>query len=333
MRVLFVGNLYSGSNARSLALGFESAGHEVRSIDTTRWTSPRVFSKPWLDLQRTGKVSRDVNLTVARRIRDLTVGWTPDLVLCVKTIRFDQRVLLSAPGRYRVHYSADDVSNPSNVSADYLLRERDWDLVVTTKRHNVEELGARGVGRVLFVWSAYDPTIHHGPAADVGRRYLVGFIGAMRPDRVDLPRTLAGTVPHRGLVRGPRWRRRYPTGSRGVTIGGTVPGTEYAAVSAQVFASPILLNSDNRDLHTCRSLEAPACGNLALAPRTDEHQLLLDDGTECLMHGSDEELTENMRRVAGDGRRLAGVASAGRRRILAGNHTYADRAREIIAAL
>ena len=47
MRILFVGDDWLGSNARSLADGFRQAGHEVYVIDSSRVTLPTRLSLPW----------------------------------------------------------------------------------------------------------------------------------------------------------------------------------------------------------------------------------------------------------------------------------------------
>lgn len=122
-------------------------------------------------------------------------------------------------------------------------------------------------------------------------------------------------------------------GVPGVDLRPPVYGRRYASVMGEIFASPILLNSDNRDAHTCRSLEVPACGVLAIAPRTEEHQALLDEHTECLMYASRAELEELLQRVQREPARMSAVAEAGQKRILGGRHTYADRCDEILSAL
>jgi nucleoside-diphosphate-sugar epimerase len=48
MKILYVGDDWVGSNARSLADGFRQAGHDVVVVDTGRVSLPRRLSPPWV---------------------------------------------------------------------------------------------------------------------------------------------------------------------------------------------------------------------------------------------------------------------------------------------
>ncbi|MEJ8278254.1 CgeB family protein [Pseudonocardia spirodelae] len=333
MKVLFVGDDWTGSNARSLADGFREAGHDVVVVDSTPVTLPRRLSPPWLYKRATGRRAPWDVEAVHRRVEQAAAALRPDVLLAFNAMHLDQARLLATPAGRHVHYSPDDVSNPVNTSPAYLRHEREWDLVVTTKRHNVAELTARGVARVLFVRSAYDPAWHRPVARREDRCYLVGFVGALRPDRRDSTVALARRHGGRMLVRGPGWRAVPELRGTGATVAGPVYGERFSAVVAQVRANLVLLNSDNRDTHTCRTFEVPAAGGLFVGERTDEHAELLDDGSECFLFSSPGELEAILARCAEDPGGVAEVARAGHRRITGGGHRYRDRAREITDAL
>ncbi|WP_067542115.1 CgeB family protein [Nocardia crassostreae] len=333
MRILFVGDDWVGSNARSLADGFRQAGHEVVVVDTTPVTLPARLSPPWVY----SKLARqrapwDVQ-AVHRDIEAAAAAFAPDVLFAFKAVHLDQQRLLATPAALRVHYSPDDVSNPYNTSPEYLAHESRWDLIVTTKWHNVPELAARGARSVKFVRSAYDPAWHRPCARRGARRFLVGFIGAVRPDRQDLLVSLARDFHGDMLLRGPGWRRVRPLWGTGADIGGPVYGEHFSAAVAAVTANLVLLNSDNRDTHTCRTFEIPAAGGLFVGERTDEHAELLQDDTECFLFSGPTELREILDRCARYPEQVAKIAEAGHRRILADGHRYVDRAREIIDAL
>lgn len=333
MKILYLGDDWVGSNAHSLADGFRQAGHDVVVIDTTRVTLPARLSPPWVY----SKLARrrapwNVN-DLHAEIEQAAAAFRPDLVFAFKGIHLDQRRLLDLPAGLHVHYSPDDVANPENTSPEYLAHETEWDHIVTTKRHNVAELRDRGARAVTFVRSAYDPAWHHPAARRGTRRFLVGFIGVCRPDRrADLVR-LARMYGSRMLVRGPGWRRVPELRATGAEIGGAVYGERYSEVIASVTANLVLLNSDNRDTHTCRTFEVPAAGGLFVGERTDEHAELLQDTSECFLFASADELSAILDWCAAHPDKAAAVAEAGYQRILAGNHRYVDRAREIIHAI
>ncbi|MGX1776120.1 CgeB family protein [Nocardia brasiliensis] len=333
MRILYLGDDWVGSNARSLADGFRQAGHDVVVLDTTRVTLPRRLSPPWIYAKLNHRRAPWDIAALHDEIDRAAAALRPDLVFVFKGIHLDQRRLLDLPAPLHVHYSPDDVANPANISPEYLAHEHEWDHVLTTKRHNVAELRKRGARGVVFVRSAYDPAWHHPTARRGTRQFLVGFIGVCRPDRrADLV-SLARTHGARMLVRGPGWRRVPELHTTGAVVGGAVYGQRYSEIVASITANLVLLNSDNRDTHTCRSFEVPAAGGLFVGERTDEHAELLTDTSECFLFSDTGELREILDWCAAHPDKAAAVAAAGYQRIVDGHHRYVDRAREIIDAI
>ncbi|MBH0774746.1 CgeB family protein [Nocardia bovistercoris] len=333
MKILFVGDDWLGSNARSLAEGFRARGHEIMVIDSTPATLPPRLSPSWAYAKSHERRAPWTVEHVHTRLERAAAELRPDLVFAFKSVHLDQRRLLDIPAALHVHYSPDDVSNPVNTTPSYLATESEWDLVVTTKRHNVRELLDRGARNALFVRSAYDPAWHHPSARRTSRQYLVGFIGACRPDRRDGMVSLARTYGAQLLVRGPGWRRVRQLRTTRAEIGGAVYGEDFSIAVASVTANLVLLNSDNRDTHTCRTFEVPAAGGLFVGERTDEHAELLSDGAEAYLFSSRDELDDILERCVAFPDEVAKVAAAGHRRIVEGGHSYADRAEEILRAL
>jgi Glycosyl transferases group 1 len=333
MKILYIGDDWVGSNARSLADGFRQAGHDVVVVDSTAVSLPQRLSPPWVYSKiwrRRAPWSVD---TVHSQIGRVAAELRPDMVFGFKTVHLDQRRLLEIPARLHVHYSPDDVSNPYNTSREYLDLEREWDLIITTKRHNVEELRDRGANAVKYVRSAYDPAWHRPAARREARRYLVGFVGACRPDRRGEMISLADKYGSKLLVQGPGWRRVPQLRFTRATVAGPVYGEKYSWVIATVQANLVLLNSDNRDTHTCRTFEVPAAGGLFVGERTDEHAEILDDRTECFLFSEPAELHEILDRCEADPELTRKVAEAGHRRVVRGGNRYVDRAREIVGVL
>jgi hypothetical protein len=330
MKILFVGDDWLGSNARSLADGFRQAGHEVYVVDSSKVTLPTRLTPPWGYAKVTGRRAPWTTTAVHEQIENAAEAVRPDMLFCYKTIHLDQERLLRVPAAVRVHYSADDVSNPYNTSPEYLAAEPGWDAVVTTKRHNVPEILARGAKHVTFVLSAYDPAWHQPCAARTTRRYLVGFVGSRRPDRVPMLHRLAREYRDEMFLAGPGWQRDPVAQASAATVAGAQYGQDLSIAIAPVTANLVLLNSDNRDTHTCRTFEVPAAGGLFVGERTPEHLDLLDDGTEALLFSGEEEMQELLGRCRSNPADVAAIAAAGYRRIVGGGHRYVDRAQEII---
>ena len=333
MKILYIGDDWVGSNARSLANGFRQAGHDVLIVDSTPVSLPMRLSPPWVYAKikhRRAPWSVDA---VHSRIDSVAGEFGPDMVFGFKTVHLAQRWLLETPARLHVHYSPDDVSNPYNTSLDYLEYEHEWDLIVTTKRHNVSELLDRGARAVKFVQSAYDPAWHHLSARREARQYLVGFVGACRPDRRDEMISLARRYGTKVLIRGPGWWRAPELQFTRAEVAGPVYGEQFSTVIASVLANLVLLNSANRDTHTCRTFEVPAAGGLFVGERTDEHAELLEDKTESLLFSDQAELHDILEWCENNPDQANKIAEAGYRRIVEGRHRYVDRAREIVDAL
>lgn len=333
MKLLFVGDDWVGSNARSLADGFRQAGHEVVVIDTTAVTLPARLSPPWVYSKIAHRRAPWNVEAIHHQIESAAAAFKPDVLFAFKSVHLDQHRLLDTPAAQHVHYSPDDVSNPYNTSPEYLACESQWDLIVTTKWHNVPELRARGARAVKFVRSAYDPAWHHPCAQRGARRFLLGFIGAVRPDRQHLLVSLAQEYQGDMLLRGPGWRRIAALRQTTAQVGGPAYGEHFSTAVASVGANLVLLNSDNRDTHTCRTFEVPAAGGLFVGERTDEHAELLQDEAECFLFSGPTELREILTRCARYPDQVAKVAEAGYRRIVTGGHSYLDRAREIVDTL
>ncbi|MCX4093216.1 CgeB family protein [Nocardia sp. alder85J] len=333
MKILYIGDDWVGSNARSLADGFREAGHEVLVVDSTSVTLPPRLSPPWIYSKLARRRAGWDVAAVHDEIDRLAADFAPDVLFAFKAVHLDQQRLLSVPARVRIHYSPDDVSNPENTSPAYLAHEAGWDLIVTTKRHNITELRDRGARAVTYVASAYDPAWHRPCARRGGDRFLVGFIGARRPDRTGLLVDLAREHRARLAVYGPGWRREPGLLRAGATVRGPVYGEHFSVAVAATTANLVLLNSANRDTHTCRSFEIPAAGGLFVGERTDEHAALLAEDSECFLFSGDAELREILDRCARHPGQAAKVAEAGYRRIVSGGHRYVDRAREIIDAI
>ncbi|MGK5444567.1 CgeB family protein [Micromonospora sp. URMC 105] len=204
---------------------------------------------------------------------------------------------------------------------------------MTTKRHNVPELLARGVSNVEFVFSAYDPAWHHISYRRSPRKWSIGFVGNYRPDRVEIFRTLGSEFPDQCAIYGPYWRRQLPRGIPGVHLSGARYAEDFSTTVSEIVANLVLLNSDNRDTHTCRSFEVPAAGGLFVGEKTHEHEELLTDEKECFLFSSEQDLIEILHRIRRFPETAQQIAAAGHRRVTTSGHTYADRARQIMQRL
>ena len=111
-----------------------------------------------------------------------------DKGLCI-TPRTLQTVRAILPNVQIVHYSPDDMGQRHNQSRQYLTSIPHYDLHVTTKSFNVDELYGLRARAVLLVNNAYSDETHR-PIEISSKDSLilggsVGFIGAFERERAD----------------------------------------------------------------------------------------------------------------------------------------------------
>ena len=326
-RVLFVGDDWYGSNATSLRNAVIRNGHECLTFDSTPMQGSGLPRRLARRLSPSFRTRAEWNAELVA----LLTTWRPDVLLVFRGLAVTAETL-AATSALRIHYHPDDSTNPDNRSPVYDIAETAYDFHVTTKSFNVAELMARGVANAVYMPCAYDRDWHRPASQTVSASYRVGFIGTRRPDRTALVYGLADECGKSFLLCGDRWRRD-PRIVRKATVRGPQYGFNLSTTVAQAPVQLGLLNSANRDQHTCRSYEIPAAGGLLIAERTDEHMTMLADQEEALFFSSPEELRSHLQRAAREPARMSELAQAASRRIRQGHNTYDDRWTTILDAI
>lgn len=327
-RMLFIGNASYGSNAASLAFGFRHNGWQVDHINTSYYESPyglpvrRAFKK----IAR-AEYDKYIETRLRRTVREAARRSNYDVLVGFKSLWVSSHTLASVPGAVKIHYHPDDSANPTNRSEILSEAESSWDAHVTTKSFNVKEVESRTGQPALYVKCAYDPRWH---IAQGNYRWpRVGFIGTRRPDRASLIHSLSTEYGSEMSVVGLGW----PRDKQLDPLTQVKPPAYGCDMARAVSAAPIqlgFLNSDNRDRHTCRTFEIPACGGLLVAERTDEHAEIFEDYRSAALFSNEEELRETLSFLNRNIDKARSIAAEGQRRIASGRNTYADRAFEII---
>lgn len=233
-----------------------------------------------------------------------------------------------------VGYSPDDMLARHNHSHQFLEGLAEYDAFFTTKSYNVAELTALGCPGVFFVDNAYDPHTHRPVALTREEKQAiggdVGFIGSYERERAASMRVLARAgIPVR--VYGGNWtragRKRMP--ELGIE-GKTMIAADYARVICSFEINLHFLRKANRDQQTTRSIEIPACGQLMLAERTQEHLSLFEDGVEAVFFDSNDELVDKVkyfRKRPEEGKK---IGLAGRERCLRSGYSNHDRLQHML---
>lgn len=248
----------------------------------------------------------------------------------------------ACPGMRVYAYSDDDMFLRHNRSRAFVRTLPLYDRVYTTKADNLrpEELPALGARAVARVDKAFDPERHFPmPVSEAERAELgaeVGFIGTYERNRAEAMHHLAvNGVPVR--VWGNGWEAcpfRHP--DLRIERRAVVNTAARARYTLSICATRInlgFLRKLNRDTHTDRSVEIPACGGFMLAERSDDHRRLFEEGREAEFFGSREELLAKVRHYLAHEELRAPIAAAGRARCVRDDYSHAARMRFMLADL
>jgi|SRR5579863_6411907 len=343
MRILYVGPTFRGSNTTSWRDAFIRLEHEVRSVDSFKLASWPVR----LDRRLIARMRRHPGTEKMRLLNQAVVqasrDFRPNLIflahgeyITAATIRYCRQFGLVFA------FMGDDIMNPINRSATFDEVIAEVDCILTTNSWNVPELRAAGVSRVEYSPWAYDPDIHFPAPITASDRLRfacdIGFVGTFRPERADYLERVVSRCP--GLVTriwGGEWRKMRRWLYR-------IPRTRWPRLRASVTPEEVwcedyskaiqsagivlgLLNHANRDLHTARTFEIPACGGFMLAERTPEHQLYFEEDREAVYFGDLAELIDKIDYYSRNDTERRKIAAAGYQRCIGSGYQYIDRAR------
>lgn len=254
-----------------------------------------------------------------------------DLVCVIKGLDVRRRTLEAArsanPRTRIVLWTCDDQALPHNQSATFLDAASAYDMVFTAKSHNVRlgELERIGFRKVEFLYQAYSEHDHF-PISNEASPYkgTVLFIGYAEGKRFAYMNHLAANgIPVE--VYGNGWGK--PAYERCLKPGLNLHrrpllGRDYAEALTNAAVNLCFLREQNRDLHTSRTFEIPACCGFMLAERTEEHAALFEEGRDAEFFASKDELLAKVRHYLDHPAERAAIAASGYRRTRDDGYSY-----------
>ena len=233
-----------------------------------------------------------------------------------------------------IGWSPDDVYLPHNNSSVLLDASPYYDVFYTSKSLNITqgELTSMGFTNVRFIHQGFDRDWHRPfPNPESRFKDLVTFVGFGEQDRFEKVNYLArnGVEVH---VWGNGWtyKMRAAAHKKLHIHGYAILGDEYADALCNSAISLCFLRKLNRDFHTSRTFEIPACGGFMMAERTEEHRKYFIEDKEAVYFSDADELLAKVRYYLNHPEVRAQLAAAGRRRCVDQDYSYHRLAQDII---
>jgi spore maturation protein CgeB len=246
-------------------------------------------------------------------------------------------------GIYTILINHDDVFSAFKNSRSKIQFEclPYYDQVYVTKEINYHEL-LQNIKSVKFIPFSFYPKIHSVPDYDLDDKnkwgYDLLFVGSCYESRKNVLEYLVKNLPSniRIGIFGNGWNKVSKFSLLKKHITNKV--LNYDEMRKAFYYSKIsigFLCKENRDDHTQRTFEIPACGGLLLAERTIRHENFYPENESAVFFDIDNysDALSKINILLKDNNMIEKIKSNGSQRILELNATYEDRLKEILNLL
>jgi len=329
MRILYVGELWSGATASMRFDALVGLGHDligVNVLETTYANKRNLLTRAAERVFRVAGRRRRINaelIYLAGRANPDVIWVDKGTLILAETLR---RLRAQEPRPLLVHFNPDDPFGVHRQGWETFLAGLSlYDVHFVPRKENISEYREVGAKDVVYQLPArgFDLAVHYPRrlSAVEKQKYAseICFVGGYELYRAQAIEHLA----RHGFgvsIWGPRDSRwpRHPL----LRYGKAFYRDEYAKLLSGAKIALGFLRRGNRDQHTSRSIEIPACGTLLLAERTGEHLALFEEGREADFFGSLEELGDKCAFYLKHDRAREQVAAAGLRRCVRSGYDY-----------
>ncbi len=331
MKMVILGNRGGTNVGESFLSAAANGGIDARFVEARSAMEAPAWKRHffWRILGR-----RPVRLSeFSRTFEALCEEERPSVVLTTGIAPLDRAAVESVGARcLTLNYLTDDPWNPAHRAAWFLDALPAYRRVFSPRRTNLDDLRRLGCSNVDYLPFAYDPSFFYPEAAPaaVRTRYEadVFFAGGADAGRA----ALLGAVAAAGFslaLYGDYWERFTATAGLGRGYADAVTIRRAASASRVCLG---LVRRDNRDGHSMRSFEVPACGGCLLAEDTLEHREILGDEGDCALYfKTEEQMIVKLRSLLSDAPLRSRLSSAGLGRISRPGNTYAARLKTMVS--
>lgn len=363
-KVLFLGYLGRGQTSGMRCAAFRRLGYDVAAVEAGGlWQGSGYLTRQFEQLSASGTRIDRYN----ERVLAAASAHRPRVIWAEKQEYLHPETLqtLRAQGAVAIHYNPDpyfSLAWKRTRLADECVKI--YDVLVVTKRYELDEYRRSSNGRVVYSPLGFDPVGHSPPAViQPNARDEVVFVGGWEPRRERLlydasqetsnvavwgygwriaqrsqldplrALRLGRLTPGRSVYFGGPHEQLAPAIRDGEGSNGEIYEERYAAVVAGSRISLGFLRELNPDQHTTRSFEIPAIGGFMLADRTEDHLEFFEEGKEAEYFASEDEFRDKIRFYLANECARARIARAGHERCMTAGYSYDDRIRTVMNGL
>ena len=331
-KLLYVGAFFEGSTVNHRYSDLNDIFEKVDFFNTNIYFPlfRRSYASIW---KRLG-----FGIPFYRMLQDLLIKiktFQPEIIFFDKSLYLpkDFFLFLIKKKIFLIHFSNDDQLNPNNQTRKYIDSIPLYNLHITTKSYNIEELMFLNAKRVEFINNAtskkyvYPLKVSNDDKIKFGSK--VGFIGTFERQRAESLLFLAKN----GIkirIWGFGWKNNSDIKHPNLIIEDSpLWGDDYLKVLCSTDINLNFLRKENRDLQTTRSIEIPASCSFMISEYSTEHEKLFKGNYEAVYFKDNTDLLNKVKFYLKNSEEIKRIARNGYKRCLDSKYFYAEVFKEI----
>lgn len=260
--------------------------------------------------------------------------FSPDCLITTGLAPIEAKVLkkISQGGIKTMCFLTDDPWSRVHRSSWFFQALTCYDVVFSPRKANMADLTRIGCKQVEYLPFGYDQDLFYAESeSDSGNAALIesdiAFAGGADSERVPYISALQNAGFDVALY-GSYWERFTQTK---LLTRGQADIATLRKVLTRAKLCLCLVRRSNRDGNCMRTFEVPAVGSCMLCEDTPEHREIFgDDGKSVVYFRSPEDMVERARWLVSHPVERNRIATSGHQLITNGQHTYADRLRQML---